>query len=213
MNKKLTTTILTGAGVAGIATASATVYSNNKTIKSNERIHSEKIQSEERIEMAKIQSQERIEMEKIELEKVKTGLSSKYDSDSKTKVDTDLESERTDLIKDCGRGAPADQERGYAPRQDYLKIDTTSTTEQNKSNDDLQLLEDDNLSLPSPSDSFFAGSPFESYLPDMSTHSIIQGAGFSFACFAFIGLFAGISLGFNFVIKYYGDQKIENLPK
>jgi hypothetical protein len=56
-------------------------------------------------------------------------------------------------------------------------------------------------------------SPFEAYVPDMSTHSILQSVGFSFACFSFISLSAVIALTLNLIIKYYGDQKIENLPK
>jgi hypothetical protein len=56
-------------------------------------------------------------------------------------------------------------------------------------------------------------SPFEIEMPDFHNHTLLQTAGFSFACFAFIGLYAGISLGLNLLIKYYGDQNIQNLPK
>ena len=56
-------------------------------------------------------------------------------------------------------------------------------------------------------------SPFEIEMPDFHNHTLLQTTGFSFACFAFIGLYAGISLGLNLFIRYYGDQKIQNLPK
>jgi hypothetical protein len=164
--QKLSTIILSGAGAAGIATATGTFINTSRVIQSNEKIHQETIQSQERIEREKIFYQERIEMEKIELEKAKMGLSSKYSLNS---------------------GTSNQKELGF-----------------NSTSPDLSSNSSDNCVIP---------SPFELPLPDMSTHTILQGAGFSFACFAFMGLYAGIALGLNLILKYYGDQKIENLPK
>lgn len=65
MSNKLTTAILTGAGVAGMASASATIYNTSETVKSNEKMHKDSIESNERVKMAKIASNERMEMEKL----------------------------------------------------------------------------------------------------------------------------------------------------
>lgn len=89
------------------------------------------------------------------------------------------------------------------------KYNLDPVTPNQESNEDKVTLVD----LSKTSQDCVVCSPFEIEMPDFHNHTLLQTTGFSFACFAFIGLYAGISLGLNLFIRYYRDQKIQNLPK
>lgn len=65
----------------------------------------------------------------------------------------------------------------------------------------------------SSSDKCIINSALEADYLNPNFDNILQSAGFSFACFAFIGLFAGVSLGLNLTILHFGKKKTKNLPK
>lgn len=221
--------ILMGAGSAGIATGAATVYNGEATIKSNEKMHKETTESNERIEMAKIKSNERIEMEKLEVEKSKANLPSKHDhwlsTDSNDNVETgSIKNSTTENDKDLSIYKDSNTSNSS-------ELDNVSQNDEvnNKSNSVSQYEEDstlmettdtsfkeDNVSVypnTNSSDNCVINSMLETDYLNTNFDNILQSAGFSFACFAFIGLFVGILLSFNLFFQNYGEKKIKNSPK
>lgn len=226
---KVTTAILTGTGIAGVITGASTVYNSNETIKSNERMHKETTESKERIEMAKIESNERIEMEKLEVEKYKTNLPSKHDHLDPTNSN---DSVRTESIKNSTTENDNDpliskdsttfnsSELDNVSQNNEVNSELNSVS-QYKEDDTLMettdaSFEENNVSVDPNTNSSgdcVINSMLETDLLNTNFDNILQSAGFSFACFAFIGLFVGISLSFNLIIQNYGEKKINNLPK
>lgn len=210
--QKLSNAIFTGVGVAGVFTAGATIYNTNETNDENERMHKETIESNERIEMAKIESNERIEMEKLEVAKYQNNLSSKYDQqnfnnnvESEAIYSSNLANDNNPSEFDDSTLVNSDElnnDELYEINSEFMETENTSFEESN-----VSVAENENFP-----DNCVINSALETDYLNTNFNNILQSAGFSFACFAFIGLYVGLSLGFNLIILHYG-KKIDNLPK
>lgn len=182
---KIIAAIVTGTGIACLAIAAATIYSNHQTLKQNKMIHEDNKTLMER--------NQQIEIDKIELDKFKLGLPSKFDQyridtlkvQEDLKVSSEYKSIQTEL---------------NTPQE----VSSTIQTESNLSLNVTANLEE------SPS---IINSVFEPGLIDVSSSNILQYVGFSVACFAFIGLVSGICLGLNFFISNFGNKFKDKFPK
>jgi hypothetical protein len=97
---------------------------------------------------------------------------------------------------------------GLLPRQDLNLVNST-LNDQEVSESTRRAIE----AVKYTNEGCVIASPFESGLPDLVNNTLLQNTGFVVVCYSLVTLNAAIGLGLNLVIRHYGKEKIQKLPK